>query len=371
MILGYKLIKCIYLWHRFKIQFQRGIQKADIGMKLFTQEKAFQFGIKRKVKIWLSTTVNTPVTFGFLKPVILLPVALLNNITPAQAEALIIHELVHIRMNDYLLNWFLVIAETIFFFNPFISVICKKIRIEREQYCDVSVIDFEYKPALYAEALLQAERIKKMIPGFQLAAVSRKKQLLQRIQFFSSNHEFKRKPGLGLAIPVIGLLIMMAVSGIVPGLRSGNVKAEISAVSVGFKDNSQADQSRTFVNSSPVIDDKTFNTISDKTEKQLPLFTKQIEKLQPSIEVVTDQANEISENIQEEFAAPAAIQENDATREVVIKEETSGTTTASVKIYTLSFKNDQWVLEPKIMVVAIPNVDSIIRKQTKRLLPPQ
>src|SRR5262249_18703553 len=154
----------------------------DLDMKLFTQEKAFQFGINKKVAVWLSNSINTPLTFGFLKPVILLPVALMNNISTKQAETLIIHELVHIKMNDFLLNWFMIAAETIFFFNPFVAFICKRIRLEREQHCDVSVIAFNYQPALYAEALLKAEQIKRMIPDLQLAAVSTRKQLLHRIQ---------------------------------------------------------------------------------------------------------------------------------------------------------------------------------------------
>ena len=101
---------------------------------------------------------------------ILLPVALLNNINTAQAETLVLHELSHIKTNDYLLNWFLVVADTIFFYNPFVSALCRRIRIEREKYCDINVIAFAYSPALYAETLLKAERIKQMIPNFQLAA---------------------------------------------------------------------------------------------------------------------------------------------------------------------------------------------------------
>ncbi|MBK6635063.1 MAG: M48 family metalloprotease [Chitinophagaceae bacterium] len=58
--------------------------------------------------------------FWFFKPVILLPVALVNNISTQQAETLILHELAHIRTNDYLLNWFLLTAETLFFLILFV-----------------------------------------------------------------------------------------------------------------------------------------------------------------------------------------------------------------------------------------------------------
>jgi len=54
-------------------------------------------------------------------------------------------------------------------------------------HCDMNVISFEYSPALYAETLLLAERMKRLTPVFQLAAVNRKKHLLQRIRFFTSD----------------------------------------------------------------------------------------------------------------------------------------------------------------------------------------
>jgi len=183
-IIAYKLIKAIYTWYHFKQQFKTGLLKPDVELKLFTALKAHQFGIKRKVKLWLSTNIQTPVTFGFFKPVILLPVALVNNISVRQAETLILHELTHIRTNDYLLNWFLLFTDTVFFYNPFITSLCNRIRMEREKNCDLSVIAFQYPTVLYAETLLQAERMKQPAPAFQLAAVNRKKQLLHRIHFF-------------------------------------------------------------------------------------------------------------------------------------------------------------------------------------------
>ncbi|MBK7558684.1 MAG: M56 family metallopeptidase [Chitinophagaceae bacterium] len=152
-IIAFKMIKAMYTWYHFKQLYRSGLQKPSVEFKLFTTLKAHQFGIKRKVTIWLSQSINTPVTFGFFKPVILLPVALVNNISTQQAETLILHELAHIRTNDYLLNWFLLTAETIFFFNPFVLSLCKHIRLEREKNCDLQVISFEYSlhcmPKLY------------------------------------------------------------------------------------------------------------------------------------------------------------------------------------------------------------------------------
>ena len=65
--------------------------------------------------------MSSPVTIGFLKPIILLPVAALNSLTPQQVEAVLLHELSHIRRYDYLINLVITLVHTLFYFNPFIK----------------------------------------------------------------------------------------------------------------------------------------------------------------------------------------------------------------------------------------------------------
>ena len=377
-ILSWKMIKALYTWHCFRQQYKLGLQKPSVELKLFTEQRAHLFGLKRKVKLWLSTTINTPVTFGFLKPIILLPVALMNNISSTQAETLILHELAHIRTNDYLLNWFLISVETIFFFNPFVALACRRIRLEREQNCDVSVIAFEYKPALYAEALLKAERIKQMTPGFQLAAVNRKKQLLHRIRFFSMQKDFKQQHRIGIVAPLIGMILLFAVYSFVI-FTSGQKQQTLAASSepVGSINSGDADAMTVFASKVSDAIDKTgiVEKALRSVEKQRPAIEKQIKKMQPFIRSIQAKAEKMAENFTEDFAMPVTIQENDATREIIIREESSGSTSASVKVYQLRYQDGQWLLQPQMMVTANPIiVDSLPGKKdnkVKRLLPPQ
>ena len=378
LILSWKIIRALYTWHCFKQQYKIGLQKPSIELKLFAEQKAHQFGIKRKVKLWFSNTINTPVTFGFLRPVILLPVALMNNISASQAETLILHELAHIRTNDYLLNWFLLSSETIFFFNPFIALACRRIRLEREQFCDITVIAFEYKPALYAEALLQAERIKQMIPGFQLAAVSKKKQLLRRIHFFSKQKDFKQGHRIGIIAPLIGIIFFIAMYSFVIFPSNGNQQTTTASIeSIPDIPYSNGDLNTAFANNvSAAIEKSGFvDEVMKRVEKQRPALERQMKKLQPMIRSIQAKAEKFAENITENFAMPVAVQENDATREIVIREETSGSKSASVRVYQLSYQDGKWILQPKMMVTAnaiLP--DSLSGKKdsgVKRLLPPQ
>ena len=379
-IIAGKLLKAVYGWYRFKLQFKAGLQKPAVELKLFTELKAYQFGIKRKVKLWLSTSVQTPVTFGYFKPIILLPVALLSNISTRQAETLILHELTHIRTNDYLLNWFLITAEMIFFFNPFVTSLCKKIKLEREKNCDVHVLSFEYSPTLYAETLLQAERIKQLTPVFQLAAVSRKKHLLQRIQFFTNEKVINQTLRFNIVAPLVGLVLLFMLC---------------TAVLFQSQNGTQQLQSNAGIHFLPVD-----NYIVPNTEFSSPVFSRNIET-EPVV-IIPEKASQIPTTGQKNkattpapvcepepqtaqetpaaidlnYARPATTTENDAARRIIIKEEGSGT--ASVKVYYLTFVDGKWVLQPEwvltakeIMVDSLPGKIDSLQRRLRKIYPDQ
>ncbi|MBO9728219.1 MAG: M48 family metalloprotease [Chitinophaga sp.] len=143
---------------------------------------AAQLQIPRKVKLLISSHVQVPVMLGFLKPLILLPVAMVNNLSEAQLEAVLLHELAHIKRNDYLLNIFQSIVETILFFNPFVWLISKTIRIEREHCCDDLVIANTVQPLQYAQALVALEQYRLTANRLTMAAADNKQHLFYRIK---------------------------------------------------------------------------------------------------------------------------------------------------------------------------------------------
>jgi beta-lactamase regulating signal transducer with metallopeptidase domain len=376
-IIAGKLFKAVYSWYHFKHQFKMGLQKPGVELKLFTELKAYQFGIKRKVKLWLSHSVQTPVTFGFFKPIILLPVALVNNISTRQAETLILHELTHIRTNDYLLNWFLVIAETIFFFNPFITGLCKKIKLEREKHCDMNVISFEYSPALYAETLLLAERMKQLTPVFQLAAVSRKKHLLQRIRFFTSEKVLNQTLRFNIVAPLIGLVLLFMLSTAVLFQSSTAVQLQ----STGGMHYLPADNyiiSNTETGTPVLTDNIKTEQGTDFKEIAVPVSNPVKNTIQPApvCEPEPENATEAPLQLDLNYAKPITAVENDAARQIIITEE--GSTGATVKVYNLIFEDGKWILQPEmvmsskeIMVDSLKSkVDSLQRK-LKKIYPAQ
>ncbi|PSL48141.1 beta-lactamase regulating signal transducer with metallopeptidase domain [Chitinophaga niastensis] len=143
---------------------------------------AAQLQIPRKVKLLISRHVQVPVMMGFLKPLILLPVAMVNNLTEEQLEAILLHELAHIKRNDYLLNIFQSIVETILFFNPFIWLISKTIRLEREHCCDDLVITSTVQPLHYARALVALEEYRLTANPLTMAVADNRQHLFHRIK---------------------------------------------------------------------------------------------------------------------------------------------------------------------------------------------
>ncbi len=156
--------------------------KAPVEIRLFTQQAAFRLGIKKDVGLWLSQKTDAPFVTGFFKPVILLPFSLLNHLTTAQAEAVILHELAHVKRNDYLVNIFQLIAEKLLFFSPFARLLSDAARAERENCCDDWVLNFRFNQHEYAHALLQVEQLRSQQLVLAMNATSGKKKLLKRIK---------------------------------------------------------------------------------------------------------------------------------------------------------------------------------------------
>ncbi len=160
---------------------KEGLQKADLHYRLFVQKIAGHLGISKKVAVYVSAIVTSPVTVGYLKPIILLPVAALNNLSTQQAEAVLLHELSHIKRYDYLVNFIISIIHTVLYFNPFVKQFLKSIEAERENCCDQLVLQFGYDKVGYASALLTLEKISSQTQVLAIAATG-KNYLLNRIE---------------------------------------------------------------------------------------------------------------------------------------------------------------------------------------------
>jgi len=159
-----------------------GLTKINVDWKIFVRNVAARMGIKKPVQIWVSEFVSSPVTIGFLKPVILVPLAAISHLTPHQLEAVLLHELAHIRRYDYLVNLLINFIQTILYFNPFVKAFVKIVEREREKSCDEMVLQFQYDSHQYASALLLLEKTNYQQKALIISAGGNKNDLLHRIE---------------------------------------------------------------------------------------------------------------------------------------------------------------------------------------------
>ena len=161
---------------------RNGLSKCHVELRIFVQRFAERMGIKKPVHIYISDLISSPVTIGFLKPIILMPVVAITSLSQKQVEAVLLHELAHIRRYDYFINLLINVIRTILYFNPFVKLFAKIIEREREKSCDEMVIQFEYDPHGYASALLLLERNNVMRQSIAIAAAGQKNDLRHRIE---------------------------------------------------------------------------------------------------------------------------------------------------------------------------------------------
>jgi beta-lactamase regulating signal transducer with metallopeptidase domain len=143
----------------------RGVTAADETLCRVTARLARRLHIARAVSLLQSTLVDVPTVIGFLAPVVLLPASALAGLTPQQIEAILAHELAHIRRHDYLVNLLQTLVETVLFYHPAVWWLSRRIRIERENCCDDLAVSLCGDPVAYATALADLEALRSSGPA--------------------------------------------------------------------------------------------------------------------------------------------------------------------------------------------------------------
>lgn len=153
---------------------------------------SYQLGIQRKVTLLESLHIRVPVVFGYLKPVIFVPLGLLSSLSAEQAEAILMHELAHIRRQDYFVNLLQYFIETLFFFNPALLWLSALIRDERETCCDELAIGETGNPKAFIAALIAFREYLSHSQSLSVGFLGHKGSLVNR----AARIVYKRNKGL-------------------------------------------------------------------------------------------------------------------------------------------------------------------------------
>lgn len=148
---------------------------------------AQQLQINQGISILQSGLAKIPMVIGHLKPVVLMPIGLLNHLSLAEVEAILGHELAHIKRKDYLVNILQNALEVLFFFNPAVLWLSKMIKEERENCCDDLAIACTNDKNGYLKALVSCQEFSLNATGFAMSMANGKSQLISRIRRIAFN----------------------------------------------------------------------------------------------------------------------------------------------------------------------------------------
>ena len=197
--------------------------------------------IKQKVQLLESALVTTPMTLGWLKPMVLMPVGIVNSLTPAQVEAVLAHELAHIKGRDYILNILQSIIEILFYYHPAVWWISSNIRCERENRCDDMAVNLTGNSLTYAKALLSIQKLNHSKSNTYTLAMTfstqRKGLLLNRINRILNQQ--KNRNNIMEKLFATGLIIaLLSVFAFVDKPKSQNSDTSIAPLSAAQTNNS-------------------------------------------------------------------------------------------------------------------------------------
>jgi beta-lactamase regulating signal transducer with metallopeptidase domain len=143
--------------------------------------------ISRRIALLESEIVSVPVMTGIFKPMILLPISLVTQLKPDEVEAILLHELAHIRRKDYFVNMLQHFAEIIFFFNPGVLWLSSLIRDEREHCCDDLAIQETRSKEKFIRALVVFQEYHLRDTRLALGFPGQKNHLLGRVKRIITN----------------------------------------------------------------------------------------------------------------------------------------------------------------------------------------
>ena len=178
---------------------------------------AQSIGYRGPVALGLSAAVTAPLLVGHLKPLLLLPLAIVNQLSTQETEAVLLHELAHLRRYDHYFNLLQCLIEVLFYYHPAIHWIGARIREEREYCCDDLVLAHGTGRLSYARALLHYGQASQPAPPTTALSLTDGGGLLIRVRRFIDNHSIPyHMQRQYFLLPVLALLVLVITAATVP-----------------------------------------------------------------------------------------------------------------------------------------------------------
>ncbi len=187
MVIIFRCLQLVSGLHSLQRMKKRWVMEAGNQWNQKLHELTAKLGIKRPVIFLQSSLAKVPMVIGHLKPVLLFPIGLLNKLPVDEVEAILLHELAHIKRNDFLVNLLQQFAEIFFFFNPAVLWISSLIKNERENCCDDIAISITRDKKIFIHALVAFQEYNTSVTYATTFAGS-KNHLLNRVKRIITNN---------------------------------------------------------------------------------------------------------------------------------------------------------------------------------------
>lgn len=225
----------------------------DSKYKLLSKKISKKLNIKQKVGLLESALVSVPVTLGHLKPVILFPIGTLTGLSYSQVEAIIAHELAHIKRADYLVNFLQSVLEILFFYHPAIWWISSIVREERENVCDDIALEVSEQPAELARALVYVGQFETNQTSLAMSAIGNKNKLIRRVKRMMGENKQKTVRSRVYAASLM-LILMMAFGAIACSTTNGETYHQSRKGNLVYEEDRHGDHR--YINTDRLEDDE-------------------------------------------------------------------------------------------------------------------
>lgn len=187
---------------------RRGVTPVAPALERLAREVAARLGLARRVVLFVSSRVAVPTVVGWVRPVVILPAAAVSGLSPAQIEAILAHELAHVRRHDYLVNLLQAVAETLLFYHPAVWWLSAQVREEREHCCDDMAVAACGDRLVYVSALAELAAYGS---GHGLAVAATDGSLLARVRrILGRPHPAHEAAPAWVPVVLVGLVVLAA-----------------------------------------------------------------------------------------------------------------------------------------------------------------
>lgn len=196
-------LRLVLAWEEARRQFAANPVPVDPRWQEVVDRLGERIGLRSPVRLRCSTRLDSPMVWGWMRPVLMIPLSAFLHLTPEALEAVIAHELAHVRRLDHWTGLAQAIAESILFYHPAVWWLSRQIRELREHCCDDEAVRLCGDPLVFAEGLALLEQLRRAGPLLAMAHASQRGPLMNRLSRMLQPERPRPLVFRGLLVPLV------------------------------------------------------------------------------------------------------------------------------------------------------------------------